>query len=248
MHLRNEAGRPTAHPAVGERVLGLLGERCPALVQLSTGVGLGVGLEERARLVELRPRMATLNVASMTFGEGEFLNPPEGVRRLAARIRELDVAPELEVYDSGHLDLALALHAEGLLAEPMRFSVVTGVRGGMASTPENVLAFVRRLPSGSIWQTVAVGRANLALTAIGLALGGNARTGMEDTLTLRRGTPVESNAQLVERLAGAARAIEREPLGADEAPGALGLDGRHAPSEAKGEEMHGPATTHGGDR
>ena len=72
---------------------------------------------------------------------------------------------------------------------------------------------VRRLPADAIWQVIGIGRANLQMTAIGLALGGNARTGMEDTLMLRRGEPAPSNAQLVERLAGVARAIEREPAG-----------------------------------
>ena len=48
--------------------------------------------EEREKLVELRPRMATLNPCSMSFGAGEFRNPPDGVRRLAARMRELALA------------------------------------------------------------------------------------------------------------------------------------------------------------
>lgn len=47
------------------------------------------------------------------------------------------------------------------------------------------------------------------MTTIGLAMGGNARTGIEDTLMLRRGAPVTSNAQLVERLAAVARALDR---------------------------------------
>ena len=60
------------------------------------------------------------------------------------------------------------------------------------------------------------------MTAIGLAMGGNARTGMEDTLMLRRGVPAESNAQLVERLRGVARSIEREPATVEQANRAAG--------------------------
>jgi uncharacterized protein (DUF849 family) len=140
-------------------------------------------------------------------------------------MRELDVKPELEVYDTGHLEVALVLHAEGLLAEPLQFSFVLGVRGGAAATAENLLAMVNRLPEGSIWQVIAIGRANLELTAIGLALGGNARTGMEDTLMLRRGVPVTSNAELVERLVGVARAIEREAATVEQTEARLGLAG-----------------------
>jgi uncharacterized protein (DUF849 family) len=63
------------------------------------------------------------------------------------------------------------------------------------------------------------------MTAIGLALGGNARTGMEDTLLMRRGEPATSNAQLVERLVGIAGAIERVAAGVAEAERLLSLPG-----------------------
>ncbi|MGH2877434.1 MAG: 3-keto-5-aminohexanoate cleavage protein, partial [Solirubrobacteraceae bacterium] len=122
VHVRDEAGLPTANVEIARRTVGLIEERCPVLIQLSTGVGLGVPYEERERLVDARPAMATLNVCSMSFGAGEFRNPPDGVRRLATRMRELGIKPELEVYDTGHLEVALTLHAEGLLAEPLQFS------------------------------------------------------------------------------------------------------------------------------
>ena len=63
---------------------------------------------------------------------------------------------------------------------------------------------------------IAVARANLPMTTIGLAMGGNARTGMEDTLMLEPGKPAASNAQLVERLVGVARSLSREPATVDE--------------------------------
>lgn len=174
IHLRDENERPTADPNIARRAMDLIGERCPILIQLSTGVGLTVPFEQREQLVELRPRMATLNPCSMSFGAGEFRNPPQAVRRLAARMRELDIKPELEIYDTGHLEACLRLWAEDLLAEPLQFSFVLGVRGGMAATADNLLTMVRRLPPGAIWQVIAIGKANMELTAMGLALGGNA--------------------------------------------------------------------------
>lgn len=225
VHVRDEQGMPTADLETARRVVGLIGEQCPALIQLSTGVGLAVPYEERERLVEARPEMATLNVCSMSFGAGEFHNPPDGVRRLASRMLELGVKAELEVYDTGHLEVALALRAEGLLAEPLQFSIVLGVRGGMAATPENLVHLVRRLPDDAIWQVIGIGRGNLAMTAIGLAMGGNARTGMEDTLLLRKGEPAPGNAALVSRLAEVARSLERPPADVTQARALLGLPG-----------------------
>ncbi|WVH84341.1 3-keto-5-aminohexanoate cleavage protein [Lentzea sp. DG1S-22] len=73
------------------------------------------------------------------------------------------------------------------------------MRGGMAATADNLLTMVRRLPADAIWQVIAIGRSTFELTAIGLALGGNARAGLEDTLHLRRGVLADGNLPLVER-------------------------------------------------
>jgi 3-keto-5-aminohexanoate cleavage enzyme len=194
------------------------------LVQLSTGVGLETPFEEREKLVELRPRMATLNPCSMSFGAGEFRNPPAGVRRLASRMRELNVKAELEIYDMGHIPVCLALLEEGLLVEPLQFSIVMGVRGGMAATVDNLLHAVRMLPATAVWQIIAVGRANLELSAIAVAIGGNARTGLEDTLHLRKGELAPSNAALIRRLANVCETLERPVATVAEAEEAFGLE------------------------
>jgi uncharacterized protein (DUF849 family) len=209
IHLRDEQGRPTADLKIARRVLDAIKAQSPILIQLSTGVGLDVPFSEREKLVELRPQMATLNPCTMSFGMGEFRNPPQEVRRLAARMKELGVKAELEIYDSGHGDFCTVLLNEGLLVEPLQFSVVMGVRGGMAATPENLLHTLRKLPTGAIWQVVAIGKANLEMTAIAVSMGGNARTGLEDTLHIRKGELAPDNAALVKRLADVCKSLER---------------------------------------
>ena len=224
VHLRDPDERPTADLGTARRTVGLIEESCPALIQLSTGVGLGVPFEERARLIQARPKMATLNVCSMTFGGGEFSNPPDDVRRLAYRMGELGVKPELELYDTGHLEMALTLHSEGLLQEPLQFSLVMGILGGMPARPDTLVSLSDRMPEGSVWQVIGIGRHNLPMTAIGLALGGNARTGMEDTLMVRRGQPATGNGELTKRLASTARALDRPPATVEQAAKALQID------------------------
>jgi uncharacterized protein (DUF849 family) len=233
VHLRDADQRPTADLEIARRTVGLIEESCPALVQLSTGVGLGVSFEDRARLVETRPAMATLNVCSMTFGAGEFSNPPDAVRRLAYRMGELGVKPELELYDTGHLEVALALHAEGLLQEPLQFSLVMGVSGGMPARPATLVSLIERMPEGSVWQVIGIARHNLPMTAIGLAMGGNARTGMEDTLMVRRGQPASGNGELTARLAEVARALDRPPATVEQAVERLQLDRASVSSSGK---------------
>ena len=125
--------------------------------------------------------------------------------------------PELELYDGGHLEMALALHSEGLLEEPLQFSLVMGILGGMAATPATLVALIDRMPAGTVWQVIGIGRHNLPMTAIGLAMGGNARTGMEDTLMVRRGQPTTGNGELTARLATTANALDRPPATVDQA-------------------------------
>ena len=226
LHLRDENEMPTADLSIAQRTMDLIQEKCPIHIQLSTGVGLSVPFEDREKLVELRPRMATLNPCTMSFGKGEFRNPPDGVRRLAARMRELDVKPELEVYDTGHLDAVMRLHDEGLLAEPLQFSIVLGVAGGASATPANLVMMVQRLPKDCVWQIIAIGTANLQLTAIGLALGGNARAGMEDTLYLRKGELSQGNTPLVKRTADLARSMDLSIASVEETEALLSLPKR----------------------
>lgn len=208
VHLRDAQERPTADLDIAQKTMDLIREQSPILIQLSTGVGLETPFEDREKLVELKPRMATLNPCSMSFGAGEFLNPPAGVRRLAARMQELGVKAEIEIYDIGHIPVCLSLFEEGLLSEPLQFSIVMGIKGGMAATVDNLLFAVRLLPPGAIWQVIVIGRAHLELSAIAVAMGGNARTGLEDTLYLRKGV-LANNEALVARLATICTTLER---------------------------------------
>lgn len=223
IHLRDADGRPTADLDIARRTMDLIAERSPILVQLSTGVAPDAPFDERERLLELRPRMATLSPCSMSFGDGEFRNPPAFVRRLAGRMRELDIKPELELYDSGHVEAALRLLDEDLVEAPLQVGIVMGVRGGMAATPANLLATVDKLPEGTIWQAIAIGRANIPIGTMAIALGGNVRTGLEDNLYLRRGELADGNAPLVERFAAIGRALDRSPASPAEAEARLGL-------------------------
>lgn len=223
LHFRDSQERPTADLDIAQKTMDLIRERCPILIQLSTGVGGGVTFEERAALVELKPQMATLNPCSMTFGSIEFRNPPGDVRRLAARMQELGVKPELEIYDTGHLDFCLQLQKEGLLDGPLQFSIVLGVSGGMAATPANLMMMIDRLPEDCIWQVVAIGRSNLELTTLALARGGNARAGLEDTLYLRKGELAKGSGPLVKRAVQLTHALDRKPASVEETASLLSL-------------------------
>jgi uncharacterized protein (DUF849 family) len=209
IHVRDKDGEPTVDLGRVKEVMAAITERVPTcLLQLSTG-GIEPAYADRVKQVELLPRMATLNPATMTWGLGEFRNPPKEMRKMAARMLELGVKPEVEIYDYGHIELMKTLMKENLLAEPVNVSFVLGTPGGAPGTPTNLINMLSMLPASCNWQIIAVGRSNLPLTTMGIALGGNARTGLEDTLLLRKGV-LGDNASLTRRLVGICKAMERE--------------------------------------
>ena len=210
IHLRDDDGNMTVDLDVARRTVEAVRATCRGIVQLSTG-GLAFTYEDRMKMVEAKPAMATLNPCTMTFGAAEFRNPPRQMMELAARMIELGIKPEVEIYDTGHLEMMLYLLHKGLLVEPIQVSFVMGVRGGMKGDPALLAYLVRELPEGTSWQVIGVAKANLPMTTIGMAMGGNARTGLEDTLVLEPGVPVTSNAQLVDRLVRIARSMQLEP-------------------------------------
>jgi uncharacterized protein (DUF849 family) len=221
IHLR-EDDRFTADLGVARRTVELVREQCPGIVQLSTGGRFAY--EERMRIVEARPAMATLNPGTMTIGDHEFRNPPLKMHKLAERMLELGIKAEVEMYDTGHLGLTMDLLKKELLTEPLQVSFVMGVKGGMPADPRLLAYMVNELPPGTSWQVIAIGKANLPLTTIGLAMGGNARTGLEDTLYIRPKELASSNAQLVEALVAVARSQHLEPAGVEEVVERLQLD------------------------
>jgi uncharacterized protein (DUF849 family) len=202
VHARDARGEPTADPAVYAEIVREIRARCDIVIQASTGVGLEVPPEDRLEIISsgvVDVTMATLNPASMTFATGTFSNPPRFVEQLAVLMRERGIRPELEVYDFGHVALCLDLVERGLVGEPLQFSFVMGVRGGMPGDPGLLPLLRSMLPAEAAWQAIGIGRAQLPLTLAALALGGNLRVGFEDNVYFRRGELAESNAQFVRR-------------------------------------------------
>jgi uncharacterized protein (DUF849 family) len=101
---------------------------------------------------------------------------------------------------------------------------VMGVPGGMPGTADALVAGVAALPEqATSWSATGVGRSTIPVAMAALAKGGNLRVGMEDVLTIRKGIPVESNRQLVERAAGWATMAQRTPMSTAETRTFLGL-------------------------
>lgn len=232
LHVRGADGMNTPDLAVYGKAVRLIGEACPMIRQIGNGIGARLDenwnivhptLEERLNLLNIdpAPEMHTINAGTFEFrtphGGITFENPVSFNEAYLRGCRERGYAVEIEVYDLGHIANILEMLDRGVIEPPLHFSIVLGIMGGAAATPGNLLRMVELLPEGSSWQVVTVGKYHLRTEVMGLTLGGNVRTGMEDTIYYARGEPVRSNAQLVERMVRLAREIGREPATVEEA-------------------------------
>jgi uncharacterized protein (DUF849 family) len=183
--------------------------------------------EERvAHVVALRPEICSLDLNTMWFGASVVINTPRNVAIMAEAIRAAGVKPELEVFDSGDIQLAHQLLESGVLPRPPLFQVVLGIKNGFPATPDALLYARSLLPADADWAAMGTGRMEFPIVAQACLLGGHVRVGLEDNLYLSKGVLAPSNAALVERAVTIAELLGQRVASQAEARTILGLTRR----------------------
>lgn len=230
LHARDpNDGRPDQTPARFMEFLPHIKQQSDAIINITTGGGLGMTLEQRlAPALALQPEIASMNMGSFNFNisgaagkRTEFLHDWEqpylestkdlilsntfkqmdyGMRAMGANGTRF----EFECYDVGHL-YNLAHFAERKLVEPPFFvQCVFGILGGIGADPENLLnmrATADRLFGSDYYLSVlAAGRHQMPFATMSAILGGNVRVGLEDSLYAGRGQLATSNAEQVSKI------------------------------------------------
>ncbi len=227
LHVRDSQGQATQDGVTFRTVVEGIRARCNVITQVSTGGAVGMSAEERLQSIACQPDMATLTTGTVNFGAGVFMNDRGLVETFARRLRAAQIVPEIELFDMGMLDEALRLRQLGLITDPIQFDFVMGVPGAIGADPAHLLHMVRFLPPGSSWSVAGMGRHQLTLGVLALALGGNVRVGFEDNIYYRRGQLASSNAQLVARMVRLAAELDRPVATAEQARAILQLDRYH---------------------
>ncbi|PZW44939.1 uncharacterized protein (DUF849 family) [Humitalea rosea] len=179
-------------------------------------------------ILALKPDIATLDLNTMWSGTAVVINAPWAVKVMADAIYAAGSIPELEVFDSGDIQLAHALIADGTLAAPCLFQIVMGIRYGFAWDPMTLAYAKSMLPAGSHWAAFAIGRMEFPMVAQAALLGGHVRVGLEDNIYYARGELATSNTVLVERAVRLLREMGVEPMSPAEARAELSTVGRRA--------------------
>ncbi|MEM0999242.1 MAG: 3-keto-5-aminohexanoate cleavage protein [Bacteroidota bacterium] len=229
IHARQDDGRPAYDVETYRRIDAAVKERCPGvIINYSTGA-IGISNAERIHHVDaLRPDMAALNMGSMNYAiyskqakqfyhDFVFQNPFGDIQFFLERMKAAGSRPEMEVFDTGHINNAMPFIDMGLLPKPYTFSFVMGVLGGIPATTENLLHQAKSVPAGAHWQVIGIGRKQWALAAVAITINGHIRVGLEDNFYLPEGPMAKSNGELVAAAARLVRMLGREPATIKEA-------------------------------
>jgi 3-keto-5-aminohexanoate cleavage enzyme len=228
LHVREDDGTPTQRLERFEESITKIRKAVPdIIIQMSTGGAVGESFEKRMAPLKLRPDMATLNAGTLNFGDEVFINSPKDIERLAAYFQEVNVAPEIEVYESGMIDIVAKLVKKGLITHaPLHVQFVLGVPGGMSGKAKNLIYMVEHLKEEiptATWGVAGIGRWQLPCAMMAVAMGGHVRVGFEDNVFYHKGVLADSNAQLVARVKRLADEFGRPIATPAEARRILGL-------------------------
>jgi uncharacterized protein (DUF849 family) len=226
VHIRDDDHRPTLDLVRLTDTVTALHEATDLVVQLSTGGSVHDPLDQRLKVLDAEPDSCSLTMGTTNFGDDVFSNPWPFVCELYQLAQERGVVPEFELFDLGHVAaLERLLGKYGLPAGgKVHVDFVMGVPGGMPGTAAALVAGVAALPAEvTSWSATGIGRSTLPVMLASLAQGGHLRVGMEDVLTISRGVPVESNAQLVARAVEAGAVAQRTPMTTTQTRSLLGL-------------------------
>jgi uncharacterized protein (DUF849 family) len=226
VHVRDADHRPTLDLGLLTETVDALRESTDLVVQLSTGGSVHDPLDKRLKVLDARPDSCSLTMGTTNFGDDVFSNPWPFVCELYQLSQEREIVPEFELFDLGQAHaLTRLIDRFGLpYGGRVHCDFVMGVPGGMPGTADALVAGIATLPPEvTSWSATGIGRSTLPVALAALSKGGHLRVGMEDVLTISRGVPVESNAQLVERVVGLGELAQRRPMTTTEARKLLGL-------------------------
>jgi len=256
LHARDpENGRPTPDPGVFMEFLPRIKQSTDAVVNITTGGGHGMTLDERlAAPLAASPEMCSLNMGSMNFGlfpmldkykefkhdwerqhlensrDFIFRNTFADIEKVLKRLGEdHGTRFEFECYDVGHLYNLAHFLDRGLVRPPLFVQTIFGILGGIGADPENV-AHMRRIADKLFggdyqWSILAAGRHQMPLCTMAATMGANVRVGLEDSIYIGKGELAKSNAEQVAKIRSIIESLSLEVASPAEAREMLALKG-----------------------
>ena len=235
IHARNDDGSPTFSPATFAKIKEEIQKRCPVILNFSTGTIMEDVSEQCQYIRESRPAIAALNMGTMNYSKYSekrknfvfdlvFPNTYGKIINMLSAMNESGVKPELECFDTGHTHGIWPLLDMGILKQPLQFSFILNVLGGIPPSVESLQLQTKIMPAGSEWEVIGISKCGWRMIGAALVLGGNVRAGLEDNLYLPSGEMARSNGDLIDVAARMCRDMGRKVATVEEATKILALD------------------------
>lgn len=257
LHARKpEDGSPSQDPELFRPFLKQIKAASDTVINITTGGAPTMLVAERLVPAHtFKPEVASLNMGSMNFGlygmlerfkefkhdwerpylansdDRVFRNTFKDIAYILESCAGNGTRFEIECYDIGHLYTAAHFIDRGLIKPPFLIQSVFGLLGGIGPHPEDVAHMKRTADrlfgDAYVWSVLGAGRSQMPIAAQSLALGGNVRVGLEDSLWDGPGRLARSNADQVKRARALIEGLSLEVATPDEARQILGLKGRN---------------------
>ena len=247
--------RPTGDIGTWMHILGSLRQRTGAVLNMTTGGSTFMSIEDRLKPpLTAAPELTSCNMGSMNFGtytmidrfkgkwqhdwEEDYLEASRGaifrntfadIETILTKLGALGTRFEFECYDVGHLYNLAHFVDRGMVKLPMFVQLIVGTLGGIGADPEN-LVFMKKTADKLFgekyrWSVLAGGRHQMNMAAMAVAMGGNVRVGLEDSLYAGPGKLATSNAEQVRMIRAIIEGLSLHIATPDEARDMLGLKG-----------------------
>jgi len=247
---KHETGEPTPDLNVFREIVSDIKSHCNVVINITTG-GAGNEKERIAVVPEFKPELATLNCGSLSgtmihvaekmksfkfpWEEAHikqedliFPNTYKMMREYSQICKENDTKPEIEIWDLGQVGAVEFMVMRQYISKPLHLQFVMGGLSGMPATPGTlnfVYEYTRKVLGDFTWSVAAVGKDQIPIAAVTLALGGHVRVGMEDSLWAGYGRLARGSAEQVRKVVNIAKEMSIIPATPDEAREMIGLKG-----------------------
>jgi len=231
LHARDlNTGEPAYQKEIYEHIISRIREQNKDLVLgVSTSGRNFSDFDKRSECLNLtgdsKPDMGSLTLSSLNFNKQASINTPEMIQKLAKKMMDNGIRPELEAFDLGMINYAKYLIHKGLLNPPYYFNLILGNIACAQANLMNLGLMIRELPEGSLWSAGGIGQWQLQMNAMALAAGGGVRVGLEDNIYYdQQRDTLATNKQLVARILTISKALSLAPYSHKEVRSLLRLE------------------------
>ncbi len=202
LHARDKDETPTWKKNIYRTIIEGVKKHCPDLVICASTSGrLYSDFERRSEVIELQPDMCSLTLSSLNFPNQASVNSPDVVQKLAKKMQEYGVHPELECFDLGMINYGKYLIKKGFLEPPFYWNLLFGNVAGFQASFSQIGTAINEIPKDHYFALAGLGRDQMSVCGSAIAMGLGVRMGLEDNIWLDRDrTTLATNTQLLKRV------------------------------------------------